>query len=92
VSGLATKATVLQTEAALGVDYAAEMDPVPELIKPETIGHMEQFMNVVIGALEELDGLLERHRISGKHPFADLPHPLRHTARLSGFHTSPDGV
>ena len=62
------------------------MDPVPELIQPEAIGHVKQLMDVVIGPLEQLSGPLDRHRIPGQHPLADPPYSRRHLVGLYRFH------
>jgi hypothetical protein len=84
--GLAAKTAILQTGTALRVDNAAEMNSGAKPIQPETIRHLEQFMGIVIGALEQLGGLLERKYSSGKHPLADPPHPRGHSVGLYGFH------
>jgi hypothetical protein len=75
--GLAAKSAILQTGTALRVDNTAEMNSAAKPIQPEAISHMKQLMDIVIGALKQLGGLLERHRLSGQHTLAYPPYLRR---------------
>jgi hypothetical protein len=76
---LAAEAAILRAAAALRIDDTAQMDSVPKPIQPEAIGHLKQLMDIVIAAIKQLDGLVERERPSSQHPLANPPHSRRHT-------------
>jgi len=63
--------------AAFGIHDAAEVDSIAELVQAETIGDMEQLVNIVVRPLEQLDRFLEQDRSANEDLLPDLPHPLR---------------
>jgi hypothetical protein len=45
---LAAEPAILLAVPALGVHDAAKMDPVAELIQPETVGDVKQLVDIVV--------------------------------------------